>query len=237
MDITQLDFKQVFIWVLIWLVGYALGLFEGWVKNKRKRNEKPKAEVLDIPPKIIEEDYSLAIFETESGITLKLDKTELKEIDTMNAIQRKRLLSLVMKLRPWLDAKAASHQTPAPPQAPRSTVNEAPTVKPSAPAVKPVVHAAHVEYKSQPITGSASLEELEYNQLSMVEQIDWLLQRKLQNHPLKERRIRLQGALTGGVNFIIGEENYEFIDEIPYPEIRAIIQIAINEWEKKDTHL
>lgn len=220
MDLTQIDFRQLFIWVLIWLVGYALGLFEGWIKNKKKKEEEPKTEVVQAPPQILEENYSLAVFESENTVTLKLDKTELEEVGEMNDAQRKRLISLVVKMRPWLDVKKGAAQTE-------------PSTQKLAPAPKPSIHPAYTEYKSQPITGSASIKELEYSKLSMVEQIDWLLQKRLENHPLKSRRIRLQSDLTNSVNFIVGEESYEFIDEIPYPEIKTIIQIAIDEWQNK----
>ncbi len=225
-----LDFKQIAIWVGIWLFGYVLGLFEAWVKNKSKKEEKPEPEIIQAPPQLIEEDYALALFENENALTLKLDKAELTDIAAMEESQRQRLIALVVKLRPWLEGKKAPAAPPKPkPQVPRPAPAPAPAPRQADP------QPAYMDFKSQPIQPISAAEELEYNKLSMVEQIDWLLQKKLENHPLKARRIRLQAALTGGVNFVIGEENFEFIDEIPYPEIRTIIQLAINEWEKKST--
>jgi hypothetical protein len=231
MDLTQLnfDFRQIAIWVVIWLTGYGLGLLEAWLRNRNKEKKDPMPEnrtPLQAPPQLIEEDYALAVFEQENTLTLKLDKAQLDTPTTLNETQRKRLVGLVVKLRPWLEGKSETAQAQTDPNSVK------PPVQPTPPTAAVTKQRAYGEYTSQPITGNIPMDDLEYNKLSMVEQIDWRLQKKLENHPLKARRIRLQNDPTGGVNFIIGEENYEFVDEIPYPEIKALIQLTISEWEK-----
>ena len=81
----------------------------------------------------------------------------------------------------------------------------------------------------------ARITGIEYSKLDMAGQINWILQKKLENHPLKEKQIRLENMITGGVQFFIGGEIYEFIDEIPYPDVKALIEEARSEWEKKST--
>lgn len=234
MDLTQLDFKQIFVWVMIWLVGYGLGLLESWVKKGRKKEGKPEPEVIQLPPELIEEDYALALFEEGENLILKLDKTELSSPEMLNDIQRKRLISLVVKLRPWLDGSKVKHSPkPAPVQSQVLTRPvSAPQSMPPQAAPRPAAAQGAV---SQSVSVENDAARLEYEKLSMVEQIDWILQKKLENHPLKARKIRLQGALTGGVNFLIGNEEFAYRDEIPYPEIKALIEEAIAEWERKST--
>lgn len=222
MDLTQLDFKQIAIWVVIWLVGYALGLFEAWFKNKSKKEKKPEPKIIQAPPQLIEEDYALAIFEKDNELSLKLDKTELTSPTALDGAQRKRLISLVVKLRPWLEGKAT---------APKTSPQRPPTQPKPQPAPRPAAQAASTDIASQPL----SAEELAYSKLNMVGQINWILQKSLEDHPLKARNIRLENALTGGVVFRIGDENYEYVDEIPYPEIQALFKAASAEWEKRST--
>lgn len=230
---SQLDLKQIGLWVLIWLIGYGLGLLEGWFKerarNKEKPEEKPKPEIIQAPPQLIEEDYILAIFEESNELSLKIDKTKLENRTQMNEEQRKYLISLIVRLRPWLEGSKAKAPTPAPkpaPTAPRPVTPPPVQPAPQPPAPKPA---------SQPIVIEPIADDSEYKNLGMVGQINWILQKKLEHHPLKSKRIRLEGALTGGVIFYIGEERYEYIDEIPYPEVKAIIQEAIAEWEERST--
>lgn len=221
---TQLDLKQIGLWVLIWLIGYGLGLFEGWAKLKMLKEKPP--EVIQSPPQLIEENYTLAIFEEGNALKLKMDGSKLESRAQMSEGQRKRLVSLVVGLRPWLEGgKTQSTPTPAP--------ITAPVVQKPADAPAPKVSASNPP--SQPLIVERSQEEIEYASLSMVQQINWLLQKNLEGHPLKAKRIRLQGALTGGVEFYVGSQCYEFIDEIADPEIQQVIKQAIAEWENKST--
>ncbi len=234
---AQLDLKQIGLWVFIWLVGYGLGLLEAAVKEKnRKKKEKP--EVVQLPPQLIEEDYALALFEEDEQLTLKLDKAELKNRQELNDTQRKRLISLVVGLRPWLEGSPLQAQPSAPkPQAaaPASQPTNRPVTPPASPPPAPAISTeSKTESQSSTIIEHTA-EEIEYASLTMVQQIDWLLQKKLVGHPLKAKRIRLQGALTGGVEFFIGNQRYEYIDEIEDLAIRELFQQAIKEWEEKTT--
>ena len=238
----QLDLKQIIIWVVIWLIGYGLGLFESWAKEKMRKEEKEEPQVAETPPQLIEENYALAIFEEGNDLILKMDGNKLGDHTQMNEGQRKRLINLIVRLRPWLDASksapqpAASRPQPrpaAPPPAPVSRPSTPPPAPP--PTISAAPKPASSKIESQPVAIEKTAEEMEYAKLSMVEQIDWILQKKLEHHPLKPRRIRLKGALTGGVNFLIGDESYEYVDEIPYPDIKEIIQKSISEWEDKST--
>ena len=229
MDLTQLDFKKIMLWVVIWLVGYGLGLLEAWVKNRNKEKNQPEPEVqiIQAPPQLIEEDYALAIFENENEFSLKLDKAALNDPTALDELQRKRLISLVVKLRPWLEGKRAAPKPQGAPAQARPKPQPAPTPIPT-----PIAQAASTNIASQPIASAGDGYPVN---LGMVEQIDWFLQKKLENHPLKAKNIRLSNALTGGVKFMVGDESYDFRDEIPDPAIRTLIEEATAEWEKKST--
>jgi hypothetical protein len=67
----------------------------------------------------------------------------------------------------------------------------------------------------------------------MVEQIDYILKKKLVGHPLEKRGISLRTALNGSLLVLVGLEEYEWIDEIPDQDIQAIIRESIAEWEKR----
>lgn len=220
----QFDLKQIGLWVLIWLVGYGLGLFEAWTKQKMRKQKEP--DVIQAPPQLIEEDYAVAIFEEDNALTLKMDGTKLSNREGLSETQRKRLIGLVVGLRPWLEGSKTPVQQAAPKVA-------APAPAPAPAAVR--TSATPLNPPTQPLIIERTPEEMEYASMTMVQQIDWLLQRRLSGHPLQPKRIRLQGALTGGVEFYVGMQRYQFIDEIEDPAIQKVIQEAIAEWEAKST--
>jgi hypothetical protein len=71
--------------------------------------------------------------------------------------------------------------------------------------------------------------------LSIVQQIDTVLQERLLNSPLAKRGIRLQESIQGGVEVYVGLNKFLAVDDVPDEEIKAAIRAAIAEWERKYT--
>jgi len=71
--------------------------------------------------------------------------------------------------------------------------------------------------------------------LSIVEQIDEILQARLSGTPLAERAIRLQPSPEGGVIVWVGLQKFAGVEEVADPDVQAIIRAATAEWEKKYT--
>lgn len=69
--------------------------------------------------------------------------------------------------------------------------------------------------------------------LSIVEQIDEVLQEMLGASELAGRAIRLAEDPASGVVVRVGAEQYGDIDAIPDPAVRAIIRKAVAEWEQR----
>jgi uncharacterized membrane-anchored protein len=71
--------------------------------------------------------------------------------------------------------------------------------------------------------------------LSIVQQIDTVLQARLENTPLAGRGIRLQESIQGGVEVYVGSRKFLSIDDVSDEDVKAAIRSAIAEWEKKYT--
>jgi len=71
--------------------------------------------------------------------------------------------------------------------------------------------------------------------LSLVQQIDHVLQARLAGTPLASRGIRLAEAPHGGAIVFIGQTQYDGVDKVADPEIQGAIRSAIAEWEKRYT--
>ena len=219
--------------------GYFFGLFEGrgqgYKKRKNEEASDPSLRPVAPPPAPPPPDNSV--------LKLSLDPQQRphlimdgNRIDTtlIAPDQRRRLIELMVMMRPWIDASPVQ-KTPTgplspPPQQsaqparvqapPRQTAQPAPVPTPAAPA--PAAQPpAPAEAGSKPT--------------SMVGQIDAILQSKLAGTPLATRGIRLIESVQGGAAVMVGLSRYAGVGEVPDPEIQAVIRAAIAEWENKYT--
>ena len=68
--------------------------------------------------------------------------------------------------------------------------------------------------------------------VSMVTQIDAILQQKLTGTPFATLDIHLIESPTGEVNVQVGAIKHPAVDSIPNPEIQELIRQSVAEWEK-----
>ena len=65
-----------------------------------------------------------------------------------------------------------------------------------------------------------------------VEAINDLVQKRLQERPdLAGQHVRLTTEASGDLRIYVGPRAFESVDDVPEPEVRALIQDAIREWE------
>ena len=69
---------------------------------------------------------------------------------------------------------------------------------------------------------------------SIAAQIDEILQEKLAASPLAGQTVRLSEDLGGGLKIIVGDHQYQGIDEVAEPDVRALIKSAVREWNEKN---
>ena len=151
---------------------------------------------------------------------LELDGKELTA-KNVSPEQKKRLIELITIMRPWVEggqpAPAVVSQPVAAPQTPPALVQPVqPVLRPMQPAKKPETE--------KPMAS-----------LSIVQQIDTVLQERLSNTPLEKSGLRLQESPQGGVEVYVGSEKFDSIDDVTDANIKATIRAAIAAWEEKYT--
>jgi hypothetical protein len=214
--------------------GYFFGLFEGRGQGykRRKKEEEEGKVILQTPlpppaPPAVDNSLLRLSLDNNNQMRLELDG---KRVDTarLTADQRKRLIDLMVTMRPWIDAKP----TAAPPSVPAA---QTPPI--SKPAQTPPIAAPISQPKPTPIVAAPiheSKEDLPAPN-SMVAQIDVILQKNLIGTPLAERGIRLIESPQGNVIVMVGLQRYSGVGEVTDPEVQAAIKAAIAEWERKYT--
>ncbi len=72
--------------------------------------------------------------------------------------------------------------------------------------------------------------------LSIVEQIDEILQEKLAQSPLAGTRVWLSEEQGGGLKIHVGDHEYLSIDDVAEAYVRQLIKSAVREWNEKNRH-
>jgi len=195
--------------VVVLIIGYLIGLLEASLKSskKEKPHAKPATNEPVSPPE--GEIEILRAWRTSAGkITLEMDGRKIESKEELQPEQLRRLVNLLLDLRPWLEA--APDSTPT-----RTGLEQSGT--PPAPA------KAKEQNAEQPVVAP----------FNIVAQIDQILQDRLAGTPMAGRGISLQESPKGGVIVSIGLQRFEGIDAVPDPEVKAAIRQAVEVWEKK----
>jgi len=131
--------------------------------------------------------------------------------------QRKRLIALMLVMRPWVEGGTSAVPTPRPSTVKLSQTPISPPV--TTPSAAPIAQASVQEVK--PTT--------------MVGQIDAILQSRLQGTPLAAKGVRLIESAEGGVVVMVGINRFQSVSEVSDTDVQAAIRSAISEWEEKYT--
>jgi hypothetical protein len=75
--------------------------------------------------------------------------------------------------------------------------------------------------------------KIEMPSQSVVAQVDAILQEKLEAEGMKKWAIRLRELPEKGMVVMVGLEQYEGIDQVPYERVRWIIRESVAAWEKQ----
>lgn len=68
---------------------------------------------------------------------------------------------------------------------------------------------------------------------SIAAQVDEILQERLKGTELEQRGIRLMELPGRGMVVMIGLDQYDAVDDVPFPDIKAMLKSAVAEWERK----
>ncbi|NJN79317.1 MAG: hypothetical protein HC797_01945 [Anaerolineales bacterium] len=236
--------------ILLWVIGlvvFGIGALLGYVNmniDARKKIDamETKAEIMrtEAERKLADAEKKLEeaqLIRTQTpGVVIpslmrlhKEDNRIIVEMDgkplsgALSADGKKRLLELISHIRPFIEGA----QTAPKPSVTQTPLTQPPLASPAGSEVKPVsiLSSGQPAKKRDP--------EKEFALLSIVQQIDTVLQKKLSGSPFENQKIRLQDSPQGAVEVYVGLQKYESIDDVPNDEIRSIIRAAISEWESK----
>jgi len=227
------------------ILGWVIGFLDSNLRTSKKIKEAEKKAELAIKEaqeKAAEAEARLGLFSDtvpddpgllrlkrgEDGkLRLEIDGQQV-DTSALSAEQRKRLIGLLSLMRPWLEGKSALGEASPAPAAARTPPSPGPAagIRPPVSEIRPPT-PPEVKPDVNPVGAQPPL--------SIVEQINSVLQLNLMNTPLAKRDIRLRESREGGVEVLVGLKKYASVDEVPEAEVQAAIRAAIEEWERKYT--
>lgn len=221
--------------LVVLLIGFFIGYVDSNIRSVKKidtaetkanvvraeaEQKLAAAEALKASTPAAVDDPGLLRLKNKNGApSLELDGVTLNP-KNISPEQKKRLIELVTVMRPWVEGGQIPAAIP-PPAAPLQT---------------PLMPASPREVSPRPGQSLKKPEpDKQISSLSIVQQIDTVLQERLLNTPLEKSGIRLQESLQGGVEVYVGLQKFESIDDVPDQTIKTTIRAAIAEWEEKYT--
>jgi uncharacterized protein YneF (UPF0154 family) len=96
----------------------------------------------------------------------------------------------------------------------------------------PKLQPPPVTEKVLPIVEDTSEADSKTKIMSIVDEVNDILQKRLTGSPLAGKGIHLMENHNKEIRFWVGLNSYDDVDEIPDPEVRQIIDAAVKEWEK-----
>jgi hypothetical protein len=217
----MMDTTTIFLFVLVLCLGAAAGALLQRAQNRRSV-PPPTQEAAPATPaeNTLASEGDAVILRAWRALSgklwLEMDGARLDGKEGLQPEQRRRLVTMLVDLRAWLE------NTPAP-----AAIAEVQPVQPVqlAPAVPAVPPAKKGKNAAEPAKPAPVLK-------SIVEQIDDVLQAALLVSPFKDRDIHLTEGPGGIVLVKDGLNKFEGIEAVPDPEIKALIRQAVTDWEK-----
>jgi len=243
------------------LLGWIIGFFDSNNRTARKVREAERKSEIAIAQAKEETKLAVeaAIAQAQAAVTAPPENSLLRlgideynqptldldgrrvETPELAPEQRKRLIDLMVTMRPWIEGSASQRSAESSPAAARPIAAHTPSLTkpvpppgtvPTPPAAAPAPRQPAAPVVSAPVIPS---KEAVAEPTTMVGQIDAILQAHLAGTPLSSRKIRLIESLKGGVIVMIDKDRYESISDVPDAEILAAIRASVAEWEKKYT--
>jgi hypothetical protein len=218
------NLNTILILLAVLFAGYGIGLLEMHLRRQKKikqleaavRSGQTESGQLPVAAPVAppaEPGLLRLWIDGDQSLKLDLDGASLASPASATPEQRRRLITLLTGIRPWVEGgpvALASKRNVVPPL----TLVDVPPVS------------------DIPVLGNV-IESPQPAPRSIVAQIDEVLQARLAGTPLAAKRIRLAETPGGGVLVFIGTARYESLDAIPDQEAVAAVRAAIAEWENR----
>jgi len=236
--------------VLAALIGLLIGLLLANLSSNKEGKQK------HTPPREIQkEGYGevARLWYSPAGkkILTEMDGGFYKGFNALSSDQQAKVIKLIELWKNWTGGESATEGTaPVVEEKYQPVIQESfddaeyaetayvPVVEPVAPFSSSEEEEADLVSVLQRSLEPEAMEEAEFiplpvADLSITQQINAILQDMLSTTELADKGIKLEENLEHGVDVFVGAEKYAGIEDVPYPQVRTLIQEAVKRWEQE----
>jgi hypothetical protein len=216
--------------VLAAAVGLLVGLLVASLFNSR---DSKRSNNSTLPEVLTKEGYAeaarLYYSPARKNVVTALDEEYYADFQALSPEQKNRVFRL---LTMWATWAGRSQYEPKP--EPASTDSQPLIVNGgNLPPIQPVLEPAVQKVLKEPTEDEPFQEPMAAPPKTIAGQISLIIEKMLEDHPLKEKGIQLIENAHHGVDVWVGMEKFEGIDAIPYPEAQQLIRSAVAQWERE----
>lgn len=216
--------------VLAAVIGLLVGLLVSSLFSSR---ESKNVEPNEPPQEMVKAGFAevVRLWYSPSGkkIITQLDGAFYREFLTLSPEQKSRVNKLLELWSTWTGK--APEVKPDSVSASDSKVAEGEEA--GLPKIQPVLDWSVAEALKSADVAEPGILAKEDKPKTIAGQISLIIEKMLENSPIKEKGIRLIENNHHGVDVWIGLEKFDGIDAIPYPEVQQLIRNAVAEWERE----
>ncbi len=219
MDITLL--------LIIAGAGLIIGLLIGLMINALRGDSTKR---MPVPPEIEGRAIdNILLWHDRSGgnLIVDLDGATFTGINQMRDDQRARLETCYGQLKRFLGVQETAAQSASGKSGQQPPIQKPPSSK----VVVPAVDTVQPVPIKLPLSKKVVTEPIK--PLSIVAEIDDILQSTIEATPLAERGLKLLETPSHTISVILDKHQYQSIDEVPDPNIQEIIHAVVKQWEDK----
>lgn len=199
------------------LIGFLVGALIFSIRRGNSKSDQSPGRRLTKPRR----ELSFWWEGEDDHLVLEIDGATYRRGSELRAEQKHRLRRLNSDLEAWVE-------TPPPTPAIQQEVSKPEPAPPVEDARQTSLNPFSIFTRSFQSGESPGPDEADK---SIVEQIDEILQAKLEGTPLEERGIRLVEGPDQGMLIEVGLDRYTDIDSIPDEAVRQILRASVAEWE------
>jgi len=243
--------------ILAGVVGLLIGLLISSLLNR-----EPKSALENTLPKdLTQEGYSeaarLLYSPSTKRVVTQLDGDFYKEFLPLTPEQRRRVLRLLQAWKEWCEQSSAQNEPAKQPLAVTQTPVENSDQRPET-IYKPLADPIRIDQdlesapktenladlgikipeEVQPIPavisiGSKPVKIEKKEPLTIVEQINEVINKLAAGTPIEKRNIRLAEKGHEGITVWVGLDHFDGVDAVPFPEVQQLIKAAVARWEEE----